>query len=200
MKGRRALLAAACLAGARAVAHTPSPRSAAELMDALMWNREPIGGPFSLVDQYGKRRSDRDFRGKWLMVYFGFTHCTDVCPTDLQQIGLLLDALGPQAALVQAVFITLDPQRDDPRRLATYLKAFDARILGLTGDAQAVRQAADAYRMYYRKVPVAGGGYTVDHAAVTYLMDRQGGYLGFFPPGTSAERMMVIVRPQLRSS
>ncbi|MDB5915390.1 MAG: electron transport protein SCO1/SenC, partial [Ramlibacter sp.] len=100
----------------------------------------------------------------------------------------------------QAVFITLDPERDDLRRLSTYLKAFDARILGLTGDAQAVRQAADAYRMYFRKVRLAGGGYTIDHAAVTYLMDRQGGYLGFFPPGTSAQRMMVIVRPQLRSS
>jgi protein SCO1/2 len=198
MTGRRALLAAAaCLAAARAMAHTPSPRSAAELMDALMWNREAIGGPFTLIDQYGKRRTDRDFHGKWLMVYFGFTHCPDVCPTDLHQIGLVLNALGPEAAQVQPVFITLDPERDDPRRLAVYLKAFDARIVGLTGQAQAVRQAADAYRMYFRKVRV-GDGYTIDHAAVTYLMDRQGNYVGFFPPGTSADRMMAILRPQLR--
>jgi cytochrome oxidase Cu insertion factor (SCO1/SenC/PrrC family) len=187
------------LGAVRAIAHTPSPRSAAELMDALMWNREPIGGPFALTDQQGRRRTDRDFRGKWLMVYFGFTSCPDVCPTDLQQIGLLLQALGPEAARLQAVFITLDPERDDPRRLASYLKAFDGRIAGLTGDERAVRQAAAAYRMYFRKVPVPPGGYTIDHAAVTYLMDPQGSYLGFFPPGTSAARMLQIVQPQLRA-
>jgi protein SCO1/2 len=195
---RRALLAlagAAC--GARA--HEHSPRSAAELMDVLMWNRESIGGPFELVDQQGRRRTDRDFRGRIVLVYFGFSRCTDVCPTDLQQIALALDKLGPEAAQVQPLFITLDPARDTPARLKSYLAAFDPRVVGLTGSEGAVHQVADAFRMYYRKVPTGPGEYTIDHAAFTFLLDRQGHYVGFFPPGTSAPRMLEILRPQLRA-
>jgi protein SCO1/2 len=94
-----------------------SDRSAAELMDAVMWNREPIGGPFALIDQDGKRRTDADFRGKVLLVYFGFTYCPDVCPTDLQEIGLAVDRLGPAGDAVQPIFITVDPARDTPEHL-----------------------------------------------------------------------------------
>jgi cytochrome oxidase Cu insertion factor (SCO1/SenC/PrrC family) len=195
---RRRALALACGAwAAAALAHQPQ-RSAAELMDALMWNREPVGGPFTLVDQHGKRRTDRDFRGKFMLVYFGFTSCADVCPTDLQQIGVALEKLGPAAAAIQPLFITLDPERDTPSRLAGYVSAFEPRLVALTGSGSAIRQVADAYRVYFRKVPVPPRDYTIDHASFIFLMDRAGRYVGFFPPGTTADRMLEIIRPQLR--
>ncbi|MBV8169894.1 MAG: SCO family protein [Alphaproteobacteria bacterium] len=168
-------------------------------MDVVMWNREPIGGPFALVDQTGARRTDADFRGKILLVYFGFTYCPDVCPTDLQEIAGALDRLGPDAAAVQPLFITLDPERDTPAHLKDYVALFHPRLVGLTGSAAAIKDAARAYRAYYAKVPLDGvkqdGDYTVDHSAFIYLMGRDGGYLGFFPPGTPAELIAGTLRP-----
>jgi cytochrome oxidase Cu insertion factor (SCO1/SenC/PrrC family) len=181
---------------------TPT-RSPAEIMDILMWNREPVGGPFELVDHTGKPRTERDFRGKLMLVYFGFTYCPDVCPTDLQAIGLTLDKLGADGDSVQPLFITVDPERDTAQHLAEYVPMFHPRLIGLTGSADAIRKAADAYKVYYAKVDPDsgkaddGGTYTVDHTAYIYLMDRDGNYLGFFPPGTSADRMVEIVRPRL---
>jgi cytochrome oxidase Cu insertion factor (SCO1/SenC/PrrC family) len=174
-------------------------RSAAEIMDILMWNREPVGGPFELIDQTGRTHTDRDFRGKLMLVYFGFTWCPDVCPTDLQAIGLALDRLGADAAQVQPLFITVDPERDTSAHLAEYVPAFHPRLIGLTGSADAIRRTADAYKVYYAKIPLGNdpSDYTVDHTAFIYLMDRDGNYLGFFPPGTSADRMIEIIRPHL---
>jgi cytochrome oxidase Cu insertion factor (SCO1/SenC/PrrC family) len=178
-------------------AEVKSQRSAAETMDILMWNREPVGGPFALTDQAGKVRSDADFRGKLMLVYFGFTYCPDVCPTDLQAIGLTLDKLGRDADQVQPIFITVDPERDTASHLADYVALFHPRLLGLTGSADAIRKAADAYKVYYARVPLKDADYTVDHTAYIYLMDRDGSYLGFFPPGTSADRMVEIIKPRL---
>lgn len=173
-------------------------RSAAEIMDILMWNREPVGGPFALTDQAGKLRSDGDFRGRLMLVYFGFTYCPDVCPTDLQAISLALDKLGGDADSVQPIFITLDPERDTASHLADYVSLFHPQLIGLTGSAEAIAKVADAYKVYYAKVPLKDAGdYTVDHTAYIYLMDRDGSYLGFFPPGTSADRMVEIIRPRL---
>jgi cytochrome oxidase Cu insertion factor (SCO1/SenC/PrrC family) len=175
-----------------------SRRSAAETMDTLMWNREPVGGPFALSDQAGRIRTDRDFRGKLLLVYFGFTYCPDVCPTDLQAIGLALDRLGRDADQLQPIFITVDPERDTTEHLAEYVAMFHPRLIGLTGSADAIQKVADAYKVYYARVPLKDpGDYTVDHTAYIYLMDRDGNYLGFFPPGTSADRMIEIIRPRL---
>ncbi|MHC2433109.1 cytochrome oxidase Cu insertion factor (SCO1/SenC/PrrC family) [Bradyrhizobium sp. USDA 4451] len=175
-----------------------SARSAAEIMDILMWNREPVGGPFALTDQAGHERTDRDFRGKLMLIYFGFTYCPDVCPTDLQAIGLALDKLGSDGDQVQPIFITVDPERDTPAHLADYVPMFHPRLIGLTGSADAIRELADSYKVYYARVPLEGAGdYTVDHTAYIYLMDRDGHYLGFFPPGTSADRMVEIIRPRL---
>jgi protein SCO1/2 len=126
-------------------------RSAAELMDAVMWNREPIGGPFALVDHDGRPRTDADFRGKLLLVYFGFTYCPDVCPTDLQAIGLALDCLGAAGESVQPLFITLDPERDTPQHLADYVPLFHPRAVGLSGDEAAIRGAARAYKVFLRQ-------------------------------------------------
>jgi cytochrome oxidase Cu insertion factor (SCO1/SenC/PrrC family) len=199
----RFLALALMLAGAGGVAppslaQTGSDRSAAELMDAVMWSREPVGGPFALVDHTGTRRTDADFRGKLLLVYFGFTYCPDVCPTDLQDISLALDRLGPAGDAVQPLFITLDPQRDTAEHLKDYLALFHPRLIGLTGDAAAIRKAADAYKVYYAKVPNArGDDYTVDHSAFIYVMGVDGAYLGFFPPGTPPERIAESIRPRL---
>jgi cytochrome oxidase Cu insertion factor (SCO1/SenC/PrrC family) len=173
-------------------------RSAAELMDAVMWNRERIGGPFALIDQNGVRRTDTDFRGKLMLVYFGFTYCPDVCPTDLQQMGLAVDQLGPAGEMVQPIFITVDPERYTPGHLKEYMPLFHPRFIGLSGDAAAVESAARAYLVYRRKVERQDRlDYTIDHSAFIYVMGRDGEYLGFFPPGTSAERLAKTIRAAL---
>ena len=107
-----------------------------------MWNREPVGGPFALIDHTGEPRTDADFRGKLLLVYFGFTFCPDICPTDLQAIGLAVDQLGAAGESVQPLFITVDPERDTPEHLADYVSLFHPRLIGLTGSREAIRQAA----------------------------------------------------------
>ena len=137
-------------------AQTQSSRSAAELMDAVMWNREPIGGPFALIDHNGKPRTNEEFRGKLMLVYFGFTYCPDVCPTDLQNIGLALDQLGPAGEQIQPLFITVDPERDTAEHLKDYVPMFHPRLIGLTGDAAAIHAAAAAYRAYYAQGPAQG--------------------------------------------
>ncbi|MEA2878687.1 MAG: hypothetical protein QOF14_3883 [Hyphomicrobiales bacterium] len=196
MKLRHAAFVALMLAGiaSQPAAQTSSSRSAAELMDAVMWNREPIGGPFALVDQDGKPRTDADFRGKLLLVYFGFTYCPDVCPTDLQNIGLALDQLGPAGEKIQPLFISVDPERDTVEHLKDYVPMFHPRLIGLTGNAAAIHAAADAYRAYYAKVPLKGDDYTVDHSSFIYVVGADGQYLGFLPPGTSPDRIAEAIR------
>ena len=184
-----------CLSQTALRADQQPERSAAELMDVLMWNREPVGGPFALVDHTGTPRTDAEFRGKLLFLYFGFTSCPDVCPTDLRSIGLALDQLGKSGEGVQPLFVTLDPERDTPQRLAGYVPFFHPRLIGLTGDASSIRQAARAYKVYFAKVPTSEKAYTIDHSGYIYLMDRAGQYLGFFPPGTPPERMAEVIRP-----
>lgn len=174
-------------------------RSAAELMDIMMWNREPVGGAFELTDQAGRTRRDSDFRGKLLLVYFGFSYCPDICPTDLQEISRAVDQLGPDGEAIQPLFITLDPERDTAEHLSTYVSLFHPRLVGLTGSAGAIRQAADAYKVFYEKVDTGKDEYTIDHSAYVYVMDRAGRYLGFFPPNTPAERMLTILHPHLQA-
>ncbi len=196
----RFALAVALIAGLSMPCVAEPRRSAAETMDILMWAREPVGGPFALIDHTGTARTEQDFRGKLLLVYFGFTYCPDVCPADLQNIGLALDQLGTAGGRVQPLFVTLDPERDTPAHLADYVPAFHPRLIGLTGDDAAIRAAADAYKVYYAKVTNEGGNdYTVDHTAFIYLMGPDGRYLGFFPPGTGAERIAEMLRQQIAS-
>lgn len=195
------LLLAAALALAACVpssAEQLSTRSAAEAMDVLMWAREPVGGPFALTDHNGTLRADADFRGTVLIVYFGFTYCPDICPTDLQNIGLAIDALGPLSGKVQPLFITLDPARDTAAHLKDYVPLFHPRLIGLTGDAAAIRNAADAYKVYYARAPnLRGDDYTIDHTAFIYLVGADGNYLGFLPPNSDAGRIAAAVRPYL---
>ena len=195
---RAGLILAAALLIAALPAQAQSERSAGELMDAVMWSKEPIGGPFALTDHTGKSRTDADFRGKLMLVYFGFSFCPDICPTDLMAIGQAIDKLGPAGEGVQPLFVTVDPERDTAAHLAEYVPFFHPRLLGLTGDAAHIRDAARAYRVYYAKVVIDGAAeYTIDHSGFIYLMDRDGKYLGFFPPGTPAGRMAAVIAAHL---
>jgi protein SCO1/2 len=180
-------------AGGSSRAQSPEETSAARLMDDLMWNRGPIGGPFALIDHTGKLRTDEDFRGKLLLIYFGYSYCPDVCPTDLLQIGLAVDGLGAGAEAVQPLFITLDPERDTAVHLAAYVPLFHPRLIGLTGSAEQIRRVALAYKVYYAKYPPDSPDYVIDHSSFVYLVDEAGKYIGFFPPGTTADRMIEII-------
>jgi cytochrome oxidase Cu insertion factor (SCO1/SenC/PrrC family) len=181
-----------------APAQQPDQDRAARLMDDLMWGRGHVGGPFELIDQTGKRRTDTNFRGKLLIVYFGYTYCPDVCPTDLAQISFAIDKLGAAGDEVQPLFISVDPERDIPSVLAPYVAMFHPRLVGLTGTPEQIRAVADSYKAYYAKyLPPDGGVYLIDHTGFVYLMGRSGEYLGFFPPGTSADRMVEIIRQHL---
>lgn len=190
------------LAGAAGWLLWPAPRererTAAELMDIVMWGREPIGGPFALVDHNGQRRTDADFRGKLLLVYFGFTSCSDICPIDLQTIAGAIDKLGPIGEAVQPLFITVNPELDTPEQLKGYVALFHPRLIGLTGDRKQIRDVTRAYKVYFaRTVPAVRTDPNFDHSGLIYLMNANGQYVGYFPPGTPAERMVEVLRPQL---
>ncbi len=187
---------ASLIAGPMAAAEETQP-SAAQMMDDLMYGRGTVGGPFTLTDQNGRPRSDGEFRGRLMIVYFGYTFCPDVCPTDLMAITQALDALGKDAAAVQPIFITIDPERDN-RAMAEYLKAFYPSFIGLTGSPEEIRKVANAYKAFYARVDdPRSGEYSIDHAGVIYLMGRDGKYLGFMPPQTAPNRLLEILRKYL---
>jgi protein SCO1/2 len=175
----------------------PDQAAAAQMMEDLMYGRGTVGGPFTLTDSSGHQRSDSDFRGKLMIVYFGYTFCPDVCPADLMAITQALDALGPAADGVQPVFITVDPERDS-KVLAEYVRAFHKSLIGLTGSPEEIRKVANAYKAFYAKVPgTRDGDYAIDHTGVIYLMGRSGEYLGFMPPQTAPEKLTEILRKYL---
>ena len=138
------------------------------------------GGPFHLEDQTGRPVSDQDMKGRPYLVFFGYTHCPDVCPTTLFEISEVMKALGKDADRADALFITVDPERDTPAAMADYLSNFDPHLRGLTGDPAAVAEALKAYRVYAKKVPLTNGDYTMDHTAVVYLMDKDGRFVAPF--------------------
>jgi len=149
-----------------------------------------VGGPFRLEDQNGKPVSDADMKGRPFLVFFGFTHCPDICPTTLFEMSQLMRALGPDADRTGALFITVDPERDTPAVMKDYLSNFDPHLRGLTGDQASINAAAKAYRVYAKKVPLENGDYTMDHTAVVYLMDKDGRFVAPFnlsrPPEAEA--------------
>lgn len=151
----------------------------------------PIGGPFALVDQDGRPVTEQDFRGRWMLVYFGYTWCPDACPLGLTTIAEALDALPPAlAAQVVPVLITVDPERDTPAVLKGYVAAFHPRLVGLTGTPEAVAAAEKAWRVYARKADARpDGGYLVDHSTFTYLMAPDGSYATHFSHDVAAEEM-----------
>jgi protein SCO1 len=156
-----------------------------------------IGGPFKLTDQNGKMVTDQDFKGKPFLVFFGFTHCPDVCPTTLFDISEVMKSLGPDANRIGAVFITVDPGRDTAASLKEYLSSFDPHVEGLTGDAAALAAVAKEYRVYYKKVPLDGGDYTMDHTAIVYLMDKEGHFVSPFSLKRKPEESAAELRKYL---
>jgi protein SCO1 len=196
----RFLLVAAVLAGLvilgtgafLALALRDSPRGAAGTALA-----SAIGGPFQLTDQNGKTVTDADLKGKWSLVYFGYTHCPDACPTALNDISIAVADLGPKRDAVRPVFITVDPERDTPEALKAYVTSFDAPILALTGTPEQIAKAAKGYRVYYAKHPEADGDYSMDHSSVIYVMDPQGRFTASFThesaPEQIAERLKKLV-------
>ena len=150
-----------------------------------------VGGPFTLTDHTGKRVTDQDFRGKFLLVFFGFTNCPDVCPTALQVMAAALDKLGPNAARITPVLISVDAAHDTPAVLATYVASFHPRLVGLTGSQAEIDAVAKAYRVYVKKVPdpKSTAGYTIDHSSIIYVMGPDGAYRSHFTHTTSPEVM-----------
>jgi protein SCO1/2 len=156
-----------------------------------------IGGPFRLTDQDGRVVTQDDLKGRPTLVFFGFTHCPDVCPTTLFDISQVMTALGPDADRTRAVFITVDPERDTQSVLKDYLTSFDPHVTGLTGDLPAITTVAKEYRVYFKKVPLDGGGYTMDHTAITYLMDKEGRFVSPFSLKRTPEAAAADLRRQL---
>jgi protein SCO1 len=139
-----------------------------------------VGGPFHLEDQNGKPVSDQDMKGRPFLVFFGYTHCPDICPTTLFEISEVMKSLGRDADRTGALFITVDPERDTPATLKDYLSNFDPRLRGLTGNPVALDAALKAYRVYAKKIPLKDGDYTMDHTAIVYLMDKDGHFVAPF--------------------
>jgi protein SCO1/2 len=188
----RRLLLAAFLAVAPLVAAVLFAPSQAAAQPAA------IGGPFRLTDQDGKPFSSDDLKGRPFALFFGFTHCPDICPTTLFQLSEDLKELGVEGERLQAVFVSVDPERDRPEDLAVYLQSFDPRMKGLTGTLAEVDAAARAYKAFYKKVPLTGEGYAIEHTAVVYLMDAKGGFFSALnaqePPETRRAKLLRLAR------
>jgi protein SCO1/2 len=139
-----------------------------------------IGGPFSLIDQNGRTRTQDDFRGRFMMIYFGYSYCPDICPTTLAEMAAALDKLGSHRNRIVPLFISIDPERDTPQVLKAYMKAFGADFTALTGSTGNIEKAAKAYRVYIRKHPLADGNYSMDHSGVIYLMGPDGRFVTYY--------------------
>lgn len=157
---------------------------------------ESPGGPFALTDHRGRPVTERDYHGKFVLISFGYTYCPDVCPTTLFGLSQVLDLLGEDAGRVQAIFVTIDPERDTAEVLAEYVANFHPGIVGLTGTAEQVRAIAEAYGVGYQKVasPEAGGDYLMNHSAAIDLMDPEGNYLASFPYMVPAAQLTAVIR------
>lgn len=154
-----------------------------------------VGGPFTLVNHDGETVTDEDFRGKYMLIYFGFTFCPDVCPTELGVMSSAVNSLGEEAEKVQPIFITIDPERDTPEVMARYVALFHPRLVGLTGTPEQIDKVAKAYHVFYRKAAdeSSSADYTMDHSSIVFLMGPDGEYLKLFPPQTSPDKMAETI-------
>lgn len=158
-----------------------------------------VGGPFSLTDQDGKRVTDHDFRGKYMLIFFGYTFCPDVCPSELQVMSAALDELGAAADKIQPIFITIDPARDNPETLKVYVSNFYPRLIGLTGTDDEIAAVAKAYRVYYAKAQGSENktDYLMDHGTILYLMGPDGKFVTHFTYGTEAKGLAEALRQSI---
>lgn len=167
--------------------------------DAGILRLSDFGGPFELTDQTGRAVTDKDFLGRAVVLFFGYSFCPDICPTDLQIVAEALDSLGGRADEVKALFISIDPARDTPAQLAQYTALFSPRILGLTGSDSQIARTASHYRAYYAKAKGADGdAYTMDHSAFFYVLDRQGKAAAVLPHATPADKLAATLLDVLR--
>jgi cytochrome oxidase Cu insertion factor (SCO1/SenC/PrrC family) len=158
-----------------------------------------VGGPFTLTAHTGERISDNAFRGQFMLVAFGFTHCPDVCPAELQIMTAALESMGEGAERVQPLFITIDPERDTAEHLADYLVHFHPRLIGLTGTTEEIAEVAGAYRVWYEKVQLDAADYVMDHTSITYLMGPDGAFVQHFSFGTSADTLAKALNNAVNS-
>lgn len=161
-----------------------------------------VGGPFTMTDQNGRRVTEKDFLGKHMLVFFGYTYCPDICPTELQVMMAALDQLGPDAEKVQPVFVSIDPARDTPEVMKAYVENFGSRLIGLTGSPEEVVAMAKAYRAYYAKSGDTSSpdAYLMDHSSIIYLMGTDGRFVKHFAYTTDAGRLAGELREQLEAS
>lgn len=157
-----------------------------------------IGGAFTLQNHHGQAVSAATYSGRWMLVFFGFTQCADICPSTLSRVARVLDGLGEQAQQLQPLFITLDPARDTPAVLAAYTAFFDSRIMGLTGSAEQTRQVAEAYRVYFEKIPM-GDSYMLDHSASLYLVGPDGRFVQHYSQQLQADAIVLNIAQQMRA-
>lgn len=169
---------------------TPLPRS---------FEPAAFAADFELTDHQGTVRTDEDFAGKWLLVFFGFTNCPDICPTTLAEVAAVMDDLGPRADRVQSLFISVDPERDTPSQLADFVPRFHPAIVGLTGTPDQIARTGATFKIYYEKMAEAAApdGYTMAHSSQLFLFDPQGGYVKAFAYGTPAEEILADVDGRL---
>jgi len=156
-----------------------------------------IGGPFALTDQDGTARTDADFHGRYMLIYFGYSYCPDVCPTTLGVMADAVERLGPKAARIAPIFITVDPQRDTPQILKQYLAVFSPRFIGLTGSVNAVTKVAHEYRVYFVKHALAGGNYSIDHSSSIYLMGPDGKFVAYYNEEIGPDALAAALRKYL---
>jgi protein SCO1 len=157
-----------------------------------------VSGHFELETLDGRTVTEADYRGKWLLIYFGYTYCPDVCPTVLNEMGTALGELGPLAAKIQPIFITVDPSRDKPKVLTQYLQSFDPRIVGLYGDGDQTEAAAKEFHVYYRLRSLGNGQYTVDHSGFLYVLDPKGKFVKLLTADLPGHQMAAELRKAIR--
>ena len=164
------------------------------------------GGPgfqaaFELTDHQGMIRTQEDFAGRWMLVFFGFTNCPDVCPTTLAEVAAVMEGLGDDAARVQPLFISVDPERDTPSMLAEFVPRFDARLVGLTGTPEQIDRTADSFHIYYEKVEQAAapGGYAIGHSSQLFLFGPDGAYVQSWSYGTPVAEILAGLKRQMPS-
>ena len=194
MSARAVLAIAAGLAVGAAAAMAVFPQVRQALLPApgpVTTGKALVGGPFTLTDDGGKRVTDKDYRGRHMLVFFGFTSCPDICPAGLQLIAAALENLGDKADRITPIFISVDPERDTPEKLAAYVKNFNPHLVGLTGTPEEIAAAAKAYKVYYKKVPneAKPDEYGMDHTSIIYLMDPTGEFVTHFTPTTTVEEL-----------
>ena len=175
------------------IAHRTSPAP-----ERLSSTSAQLGGPFTLRDTNGKTVTDQTYRGKWLLIYFGYTSCPDACPTALNNMGVALDRLGPDAAAVQPIFITVDPKRDTREALADYLKSFDPHIVALTGSEPEIAAAVKEYHVYVAAHPEEGANYSVDHSSLYYLISPDGKFAGILHGDLSGDELADRLRDSMK--